>query len=73
MPPAAESACPGHQAARPMSAVRAGVKNRAMTKAATAIPTEMAKPIWLRVDCPASIREAKEPASEVAENQPLSG
>src|ERR1700677_4125080 len=55
-------ALPGHHTARPIRAVRAGVKNIAMTNAATAMPTEMANPIWLRVDWPASVRDAKDPA-----------
>jgi hypothetical protein len=35
------------------------VKNKAMTKAAIAMPKEIAKPIWVSVELPASVRDAK--------------
>ena len=53
---------PGHQAAWPISAVSAGVKNIAITNAAMKMPKESAKPIDISRLLPPSISEAKVPA-----------
>ena len=53
---------PGHHAACPMSAVSAGVRKRAITNAAMAMPIENAKPNDLKNVPSANISEAKVPA-----------
>jgi hypothetical protein len=65
-------AWPGHQARRPMSAVRLGEKNMAMTNAASAIPQDTAKPIWDRMAFPAGVSEANVPA-RISPAAPMAG
>src|SRR5580693_10753780 len=55
-------AWPGHQARRPMSAVRLGEKNIAITNAASAIPADTANPSWDRIVFPARVSDANVPA-----------
>ena len=45
-----------------MSVVRLGEKNIAITKAASAIPQDTAKPSWEWIVFPARVSEAKVPA-----------
>src|ERR1700745_1656738 len=53
---------PRHQARVPISAVRLGEKNIAITNAASTMPAETANPTWERIVFPARISDANVPA-----------
>jgi hypothetical protein len=56
------SAWPGHHTRRPMSVVRLGEKNMAITNPASAIPQDTANPSWERIVFLARVSEANVPA-----------
>src|SRR6185312_7983616 len=53
---------PGHQARLPISAVRLGEKNIAITNAASTMPADTANPTWERIVFPARVSDANVPA-----------